>query len=361
MIFGRKKHSDGGSATAEASPEGGERTGNGHPDLGMDREQLFAEIESLEKSNRRSRSTEAEREIRRLRHLAGVTMIRDAKASGFEPRHVEPGPSVPDLGPQSRLPEITPADLSAEMLRAAILEHGALLVRGLLDRDKAERMAADIDRSVETRARIRGKATDPEGYYDEMKPEAPYRIGERPWIEEGGGVLAVDSPRLLFDMIESLQDAGLRDVIDGYLGERSAISAQKCTLRKATPDVPGAWHQDGAFMGEVRALNVWISLSDCGEDAPSMDVVPCRLDDFVATGTEGTALQFQVSQQVAEEAAGDVGIVRPIFEPGDALLFDDKFLHQTGSDPSMPNARYAIESWYFGPSSYPMGYVPIAF
>ena len=52
---------------------------------------------------------------------------------------------------------------------------------------------------------------------------------------------------------------------------------------------------------------------------------------------------------------------RPIFDPGDALLFDDLFLHQTGSDPSMPNTRYAIESWFFGPSAYPDEYVPIAF
>lgn len=358
MIFGRRKHSNGGLATAEAGLEGTGQAGGGP---GPDKKQLFAEIESLEARNRSTRSTETEREIRRLRHLAGVRMVKDAKASDFEPRHIEAGTNIPELGPQSRLPEITPADLSAEMLRAAILEHGALLVRGLMDRDKAERMAADIDRSLEMRSRLRGKAPDPDGFYDEMAPEEPYRIGERPWIEAGGGILAVDSPRLLFDMTESLQDAGLRDVIDGYLGERSAISAQKCTLRKATPDVAGAWHQDGAFMGEVRAVNVWISLSRCGDVAPSMDVVPRRLDEFVASGTQGTSLDFQVSQAVAEEAAGDVGIVRPIFDPGDALLFDDKFLHQTGSDPSMPNPRYAIESWFFGPSSYPMGYVPVAF
>ena len=92
-----------------------------------------------------------------------------------------------------------------------------------------------------------------------------------------------------------------------------------------------------------------------------MDVVPRRLDEFVATGTEGTFLDFQVSQAVAEEAAGEVGIVRPIFDPGDALLFDDLMLHQTGSDPSMPNPRYAIESWFFGASAYPANYVPIAF
>ena len=50
---------------------------------------------------------------------------------------------------------------------------------------------------------------------------------------------------------------------------------------------------------------------------------------------------------MAEDAAGEKEIIRPIFEPGDALLFDELFLHKTGSDPSMPNPRFAIENWFF--------------
>ncbi len=42
------------------------------------------------------------------------------------------------------------------------------------------------------------------------------------------------------------------------------------------------------------------------------------------------------------------------------LLFDEMFLHQTASDPSMPNDRYAIESWFFGPSGWPESYAPVA-
>lgn len=68
----------------------------------------------------------------------------------------------------------------------------------------------------------------------------------------------------------------------------------------------------------------------------------------------------QVSQATAEEAAGDLGVVSPIFEPGDAVLFDELFLHQTGSEPNMPNPRYAIESWFFGTSAFPSDYAPIA-
>jgi hypothetical protein len=63
---------------------------------------------------------------------------------------------------------------------------------------------------------------------------------------------------------------------------------------------------------------------------------------------------------VAEKAAGKAGIIRPIFEPGDVLLFDELFLHQTGSDPGMPHPRYAVESWFFGSSAFPSDYVPLA-
>jgi hypothetical protein len=52
--------------------------------------------------------------------------------------------------------------------------------------------------------------------------------------------------------------------------------------------------------------------------------------------------------------------VRPIFEPGDALFFDEMCLHQTASDPSMPNPRFAIENWFFGGSAFPGEFAPVA-
>ncbi len=105
----------------------------------------------------------------------------------------------------------------------------------------------------------------------------------------------------------AFERAGLTQVITDYLGERPTISVQKCTLRKVDPDAGHGWHQDGAFMGDVRALNVWLSLSRCGDESPGMDIVPRRLDHIVPTGTEGALFDWSVSPQVAEEAAGDVG------------------------------------------------------
>jgi hypothetical protein len=52
-------------------------------------------------------------------------------------------------------------------------------------------------------------------------------------------------------------------------------------------------------------------------------------------------------------------VFRPVFEPGDALIFDEVFLHRTAIDASMTKERYAIETWFFAPSLYPEKYVPL--
>jgi hypothetical protein len=161
-------------------------------------------------------------------------------------------------------------------------------------------------------------------------------------------------------MMELFHQAGIPRLIDEYLGEPSLISLHKTTLRKAEPEVSGAWHQDGFFMGPVRAMNLWLALSRCGVDAPGLDLVPRRLDDYLATGTEGAELSWTISEQEVAAAAGEAGVVRPVFEPGDALFFDECFLHKTGSDPSMPRPRFAVENWFFGGSAFPPDYAPIA-
>ena len=206
-----------------------------------------------------------------------------------------------------------------------------------------------------------GGETTP-GYYEPFQFAGPYRAPARSWIEKGGALLAIDSPTLAFDLMELYASGRVPELVAGYLGEMPVISAQKTTLRKLEPSVTGAWHQDGSFMGDVRSLNLWISLSHCGVDAPSLDIVPRRLDVLVPTGTYdlGTSLEHQVSQQAAEEAAGDAAIVRPIFRPGDAVFFDELCLHQTGADTNMSKTRFAIESWFFAGSAFAGDYAPFA-
>ncbi len=320
-------------------------------------EELLAEIDRLTRVNRSERSRATERRLLWLRHLAGVRYL---SAAPSDPEHPAPdNDGLPEF--DGDLPSIEARDLTPELLRAGILRDGCLLVRGLVDRDEALRFADQIDRSFDERERHDAGEAVAEGYYEEFvlhPPFDPY-LG-RPWIKMGGGVYAADSPMLSFEMNEMFQAAGLPQLVSGYLGEPALISVHKTTLRKADPSVPGTWHQDGKFMGPVRALNLWLSLSRCGDEAPGLNIVPRRLDGYAPTKTEEAVLDTQVSRTKAEEAAGDRQIIRPIFEPGDALFFDELFLHETGSDPSMPNPRFAIESWFFGASGFPAAYAPIA-
>jgi hypothetical protein len=326
------------------------------PEFNGSLEVLRAEIETLSETNRSAPARETERRLVRLRHLAGIRLVDDAPE---DPRFIDPDDDR--LGPADPLPEIAGADVTPGLIRAGILRDGCLLVRGLVPGDAALALAEGIDRAFGDRARADSGSHAAAGHYEEFRPQARYGdVFGRSWIKQGGGVLAADAPTLHFQMMELFAAARLSELVSGYLGEPALISVHKTTLRKADPSIPGAWHQDGFFMGEVRSLNLWLSLSRCGDQAPGLDILPRRLDHYVATHTEEAALDYTISQQKVDQTAGDTPVIRPIFEPGDALFFDELFLHQTGSDASMPNPRYAIENWFFGGSAFPDEYAPVA-
>jgi hypothetical protein len=320
-------------------------------------DQLLEQIEELSRSNRDDRDPEVEARLVELRHQAGLGLM---EAKTGSPAYPEP---AFDLLPARNgdLPGVGPDQLTPELVRAGILRDGCLLVRGMLDRADAEAMAEEIDSAFQARDESLAGRTPSPGYFEEFEPDPRFAgFLARDWVTGGGGLWAADSPHLLFRMLDAFESAGLRTVIRDYLGEPPTISLQKCTLRRVDPDAGHGWHQDGAFMGDVRALNVWLSLSRCGDEAPGMDIVPRRLDHIVPTGTEGAIFEWSVSPQVAEEAAGDAGVLRPIFEPGDVLLFDELFLHSTAAEPTMAKSRWAIESWFFGSSASPEDYAPLA-
>jgi hypothetical protein len=154
-------------------------------------------------------------------------------------------------------------------------------------------------------------------------------------------------------MIEVFDAAGIGALVRDYFGEAPAILARKWTLRRVPHDAPPSdWHQDGAFMGrDIRSLNIWVALSECGVDAPGIDIVGRPLQEIVATGTHGAKLSWTVSPDLVEQVA-EGSIVRPCFQPGDVLIFDHMNLHRTAVIEGMTRDRYALEAWFFAPSTY---------
>ena len=337
---------------------------------GRSTEELIEELESLTRDNQERPDADTEVKLVALRHAVGIRRLDEAQKGAVYP---EPAfDRLPDRN--GDLAGVERDQLSPEVLRAGILRDGCLLIRGAVDRGAALALAEGIDSAFQAREKAQENYSaerrgDPWGrrkneermYYSEFTPTPRFRKAlSRDWIQGGGGLWIADSPHLLFEMLGAFEPAGLGAAIRGYLGEPPLMTVQKCTLRRVAPDAGRGWHQDGAFMGDVRALNVWLSLSHCGDEAPGMDIVPRRLDGILTSGQEGADFNWSISEQVAEEAAGVTGIVRPIFEPGDVLLFDDLFLHTTAAEPSMPKSRLAIESWFFGASASPEQYSPLA-
>lgn len=363
MIFRSRKREE--ATTAVKDPGDRENLG-ATADDGVDSaeelsaEELFRRIDALSQDNRAARDPQMERSIRALRHRAGMVLTR-RPATDLE----YPAPDFDRLPDGSHLPEISPEELTPGLLRAAILRSGCLLIRGLVEPEEAGRLVEGIDRAFEAREQRGSTGSPDKAYYDVMKSDPRLNLGgQRTFVsEDAGGLWCADSPRVLFDMLEAFDRSGLRRLAGDYLGERPAISANKCTLRRVRPETGkglSLWHQDGAFMGRVRALNVWLSLSHCGDLAPGLDIVPRRIDHVLPTGTEGSVFDWSISRSVVEEAAGEVAIARPIFEPGDVLLFDELCVHATAAEPGMPDTRYAIESWFFGTAGFPDDYAPLA-
>jgi hypothetical protein len=320
---------------------------------------LHEAIDRLNAANRRCRNATIEAQLVRLRHTAFGYLNRSQGREHWPP-------VVEDLFPvRGHPPEVQAADLTPDSLGSGVLRHGCLLVRGLVPPPKVGTLVDAIDRALAAHDAHRDGApvSQTAPWFVPFKPGPGYSVGYgRQWVRDGGGVWTVDSPRAMFEVLETFEQVGLDRAITGYLGERPALSVKKWTLRRVPIDTSADWHQDGAFLGSgIRTINVWLSLSRCGEDAPGLDIVPRRLDHIVETGTHGAQFDWSVGPELVDRVAGDAGVSRPIFEPGDALLFDDFFLHQTGVSPGMTRDRYAIESWFFAPSTYPHDQVTFVF
>ncbi len=312
-------------------------------------------------ANRDGRRPEIEERLVDLRFRAALASDREPGTRSWPMSWADPHPGV------AGLPEIEPGALTVDVVGGAILHHGALVVRGLLDAESVARIVADTDRAFEARERHSAGAPLGECAPDfvPFTPGRPYEHlpYQRQWVRNGGAVWLADSPPALWDVLDVYERVGLPDLLEQYLGTRPALSVNKTTLRRVPVESYPAWHQDGAFLGDgVRTVNVWVSLSHCGgaSKLPALDVVARRIDAVLETGTEGAMLDKEVSPEVVAREAAGVGVSRPEFQPGDALIFDELFLHRTAISPGMEGCRYAIESWFFDPSCVPPDYPPLA-
>jgi hypothetical protein len=309
--------------------------------------------------NRAASDPDVERHLVALRHAAAAD-LRDASSADWPPCYDDPFPNA-----RGAPPEVAAGELTARHIGGAIRHHGCLLVRNLLDAGRAETLVQTIDAAFDAReAHHDGAPLDatspwfaPDPVYDEVGPQA---VVQRTLNRNLKSVLAVDSPRALFEIVDALAARGVPDILAEYFGETPVLTVEKTTLRRVQPGPAPAWHQDGSFLtGGVRTVDVWIALSRCGggTDSSGLEVLPRRLDGVLDCGAESARTGIEILAEDVARAGAGVETVCPTFEAGDALLFDELFLHRTM--PGLARPRYALEVWTFAASRCADGYTPV--
>ncbi|MGI9603247.1 MAG: phytanoyl-CoA dioxygenase family protein [Acidimicrobiales bacterium] len=315
-------------------------------------------IDLLSDANRRVADPEVVQRLVQLRHDAWSEISRDGPASWDG--------DVPDLFPgEQRIPEVEAADLTGALIRSAQLHHGGLVVRNLLSQEWCEQLKDGIDRAWAAIDHYREtKELDPEWFAPLDLDRYGLTMASRAWVLNSGTAYVPDSPRLLFDFLEALAQSRIKSVVASYFDEEPALSWVKLAQRRLPPDATGGWHQDGAVYGmTARTLNLWLPVTRCGDVAPGLEMWPRRLDDMVSTmsdtGTEGFSATADAVAALTDEVPAD----RPVFDAGDAALFDQFLLHQTAAGDHFTQERYGFECWFFAPSTYPdpERWIPLAY
>jgi hypothetical protein len=314
-------------------------------------------IDLLAEAFRKSGATELAIALADLRVSAARSYEPTSPRSPWPPVYEDRFPEV-----VGRIPAISAAGLDADVLGGAVSHHGALIVRGLFDSDQVRR---GID-AIERAQACRDVAGDPDGWFRPPAIEGDKRAlamnsALRQRVREQGGTWLADSPRGSALFLGELASCGVIDLITEHLGERPFISLEKSTMRRSpAEDRIVAWHQDGSFLdAQVRTMNVWVALSKCGGDYPSpaLEVAPFRIPEVLET--EGLFSPNALSFDLVAEITAETPTVVPEFDPGDAILFDELFLHRTYLNAQMTEDRYALECWFFAPSHPATAYVPV--
>jgi hypothetical protein len=204
---------------------------------------------------------------------------------------------------------------------ADIESHGFAVLRGLLPLD----VARDLERQAAF-ALVR----EPDPALDALRLRNSQRTASS--IEEFSDwrdlLAAVFSPDVV-ELHEQILGAAFRCVIP-----HSRVRRQFGNLSRPDHHLPHRWHSDrGVGYVPGRMLNVWIPLSPCGIDAPSLEFLPVpdpgdwpgEHDDAALTQRYGAARELVIA------------------EPGDAVLFPSTTFHRTQTGPGLNADRYSLD------------------
>jgi hypothetical protein len=172
------------------------------------------------------------------------------------------------------------------------------------------------------------------------------------------------APALDLAAIASVLLAGRVGVLSrSALGDALALNLDQCWVRRQyAPDrsppahAPHSWHQDGAlgfdFLGPAPAegallamVTCWIALTPCGDDAPGLELVDADAESLLPLAA--------LADTAVREHHAESDFLRPVLDPGDALVFGGGVLHHTHVGATMRHDRTSLELRFFPAAKLP--------
>lgn len=191
----------------------------------------------------------------------------------------------------------------------------------------------------------------------QLLPEA---LCER-WRQRTDGVsVSLPMTRLPLDADEVLQavarSAAAAPLI-AALGPSPWCNLAQSWLRHGRP--PHSWHQDGALRHDFLAhasqpapadaalqmRTLWIALTPCGEDAPSLQ--------WVEAQAAGLLTPPELQHDAVVLRYGAAAMPHAVLQPGDALLFGGLCVHRTHLTAAMTQPRFSLELRFFRADALP--------
>jgi hypothetical protein len=247
-----------------------------------------------------------------------------------------PSPATPVYAPTDDLfpgadglPDVHFDDLTVDLLASGVQHHGGMVVRGLLTATEVDELRTFLEGGT-VRAKRSGSSSD-------------------------------EIDRMVAALITAYEARGVLDLVERYLGEKPVGFPHRTVVKRNERSAGLPWHQDASFFrGPCGSLDIWTALTPCGKDCPSLGLVPRRVHRVLDADQTTVGSSGAVDAEV-EALLDGIEAVRPVLEPGDAIVLDEMTVHRTGSGWKVPSRDVAI-TWFFAPSRLPQIEAhPIAF
>lgn len=159
------------------------------------------------------------------------------------------------------------------------------------------------------------------------------------------------------DVLQAVANSAAAAPLVQALGPAPWCNLAQSWLRTGRP--AHHWHQDGALRHDFLAhagrpappgaalemRTLWIALTPCGEDAPSLQ--------WVAADVPLLLSPHELTPAAVQARWGATTLPHAVLRAGDALLFDGLCLHRTHLTPAMTQPRRSLELRFFRAEALP--------